>query len=98
MRPLSACPARAEILTCGQTSRDAAPAPHDSTVSGQDLIIGLTSSGAQLVAGIRREPPDWPVLPGGLSPEENLEEGLRVMTAMTGATAPDVVLINSNLW
>ena len=38
------------------------------------------------------------MLYGGHSPQENLEEGLRVMTAMTGATSPDVVLINSNLW
>ena len=81
-----------------QTSRDVplhwalAQSPDKTSSSA------LTCSGSLLRAGIRREPPDWPVLLGGHSPEENLEEGVRVMTAMTGATSPDIVLINSNLW
>ena len=48
-----------------------------------------------LVTGVKQEPP-WSE--GGHSPWENLAEGLRVLAEMTGATAPDILVLSCNLW
>lgn len=60
-----------------------------------DSLSIITRVVAWRHAGVHSQPP-WAL--GGHSPQENLDEGLRVLSEMTGAAAPHVLVLSCNLW